>query len=257
MNTLNSPSSSTRVLAALLGITLLLSGCLSPQYKMAKGPKVPPDPLNVAFPPGPLEASLSTLITYKGHGSWKREALWDEYVVTFHNPGAEPLVVTSAVLADHTGFGRAAGTDPWALEKESKQLEKKYRHSGMKFARNAAPAVVILGGGAGSVASVGVLSAGAATAAVVTIVALPVYYLIAWNENTYNKADVQAEFDQRRVRLPLTLAPGESRAGSLFFPMTVSPRSLTLHWQRDREGGDAVLALDFLKGLHLEPPARK
>jgi hypothetical protein len=57
------------------------------------------------------------------------------------------------------------------------------------------------------------------------------------------------------LALPVTLAPGESRTGSLFLPMIASPRSLTLHWQQGADGGDCVLALDFLKGLHLKAPA--
>ena len=49
--------------------------------------------LNVAFASAPLKATLSSLITYNGPGSWKRNAFWDEYVVplvrggyTFHHP---------------------------------------------------------------------------------------------------------------------------------------------------------------------------
>jgi hypothetical protein len=43
----------------------------------------PVQTLSIAFPPSaPLQAMLAALIVYGGPGSWKREALWDEYVVT-------------------------------------------------------------------------------------------------------------------------------------------------------------------------------
>ena len=106
--------------------------------------------------------------------------------------------------------------------------------------------------------SAGVFSAGFATAGAVTIIALPVYYLGVITINHSNKLAMEKEFNRRRLVLPLTLAPGETRTGSCFFPMVPNPRSLGLHWSVGATGGDTVLPLDFLHGLHLQPaPAKK
>ncbi len=246
-------------LVLLLPFVLSLSGCISHRYRMVKADREPPDPLNVMFAPAPLQARLATLITYQGHGSWKLEALWDEYVVTLHNPGTEPLVIGSAVLVDSAGVSRSAGMDPWALEKESKILEKQYKHAGVEFVRRTAPAAVIVGTGAVVAATAGgsgfLIPAGAVVAIEATLVALPIYYLIAWNENSISRGEVLTEFNRRRWALPSTLQPGESLTCSLYFPMVASPRLLTLRWQRGDEHGDAALTLDFLHRLHLQSPA--
>ena len=140
----------------------------------------PAQELNAVLAREPLEAGLRWLITYNGPGSWKRNAFWDEYVVSLRNPGPRPLTVSSLVLLDYTGASRSPGHNPWALEKE---------------------------------------------------------------------------FNRRQLVLPLTLAPGESRTGSLFFPMVPGPRSLNLQWSDGPVAGEAVLPLDFLRSLHLQSPA--
>jgi hypothetical protein len=81
-----------------------------------------------------------------------------------------------------------------------------------------------------------------------------VYGLAILGINKHHKAIIKAEFDRRRLPLPLTLAPGETRTGSLFFPMVPNPRSLDLNWSNESGSGDSVLALDFLHGLHVPAP---
>src|ERR1700694_1237980 len=74
-----------RIIAlAILAVIVLLAstGCVWSRYKEARKSTPLPQLLNVAFAPAPLEAALSTLITYNGPGSWKRHAFWAEYVVT-------------------------------------------------------------------------------------------------------------------------------------------------------------------------------
>jgi hypothetical protein len=240
--------------ALMLGAALLLTGCVSPKYQNAKKSTPPPQLLNVAFAPAPLEAALKTVITYNGPGSWKRNALWDEYVVTLHNPGSQPLSVIAADLTDYAGTPRPAGSDPWALEKESKTLEQQYREMGMAFVRYTAPGLVIVGTGAAIMSGTGIFSAGFATAATVTAIALPVYYTGVLTINHYNKTAREKEFTRRRIVLPLALAPGETRTGSFFFPMVPSPRSLGLHWSTGPAAGESVLPLEFLHGLHVKAP---
>jgi hypothetical protein len=53
------------------------------------------------------------------------------------------------------------------------------------------------------------------------------------------------------MQLPLTLGPGETRAGSFFFPMVPNPRSLTVCWNSSAGEGETTLELPFLQGLHV------
>jgi hypothetical protein len=240
--------SAALVLAAMS--ICLLAACVSPKYKRAEK-NAEPVPLNVKFPSSALEASLYTEISDGGPGSWKREAFWDEYVVTLHNQGDRALNVTSVTLADYEGVPRPAGSDPWALEKESKTLERRYRDAGVAFARIAAPRVIATTAEPGIVASAGIGSTGAAAAATATAVAIPVYGLTVLEINMHNKKAIKKEFDRRRLPLPLTLGPGETRAGSLFFPMVPNPQALTLRWTGTAGDDEAALDLHFLEGLHV------
>jgi hypothetical protein len=240
---------SAALLLAAMSICLL-AACVSPKYKRAEK-NATPVPLNVKFPSSALEASLYTEISDGGPGSWKREAFWDEYVVTMHNQGDQALNVTSVTLADYEGVPRPAGSDPWALEKESKTLERRYRDAGVAFARMAAPRVIATTAEPGIVASAGIGSTGAAAAATATVVAIPVYGLTVLGINMHNKKAIKKEFERRRLPLPLTLGPGETRTGSLFFPMIPNPQALTLRWTGTAGDGETALDLHFLEGLHV------
>jgi hypothetical protein len=240
----------------MLAAVLCCQGsCVSTRYKLAKKNTPPVQVLGIAFPSSlQLQPALAALIIYGGPGSWKREALWDEYVLTIQNSGEQAVIVDSATLTDSNGKEVTAGVDPWALEKQSKILEKQYRTSGLTFVRTAGPAVLIVGAGATAAAATTAsvfVSAAAAGAALAGIVILPVYYVSVWGINHHNKKAVMAEFTRRRLPLSLALAPGETRTGSVFFPMVRDPHSLNLHWSSETGPGQATLPLDFLHGLHV------
>jgi hypothetical protein len=238
-------------IALACAVLCVLPGCVSANYRFASKDMPPARALNVHFPPAPLAADLASVITDGTPGSWKQEAFWDEYVVVLHNTGEQPLEVASVTLVDFAGTSRASGDDPWALERESKTLERKYQDSGMAFARVAAPRILLASAEPVVIASAGIGVAGAAAAATATAVALPVYGLTIWGINRHHKSAIKAEFNRRRLPLPLSLAPGETRTGSLFFPMLPNPRSIDLNWSIESGTGDSVLPLDFLYGLHV------
>jgi hypothetical protein len=229
-----------------------LSGCLSPKYKHADKKTLPIQPLNVKFPAAMLDASLYSEISFGAPGSWKREAFWDEYVITLHNDSDHPLNVSAATLSDYAGVARPPGTDPWRLERDSKNLEKRYRDGGVAFARMAAPRV-IASTAEPTVAAGVVGSSGAAVAATLTAVAIPIYGATILGINMHNRSAIKKEFDRRRLAFPLTLGPGESRTGSLFFPMTPNPQALAVEWSSSTGNDVTVLDLHFLEGLHVEP----
>jgi hypothetical protein len=234
----------------------LVTACVSSKYQRAVKSTPPIQPLNVKFPTSTLDTSLYSEISDGGPGSWKREAFWDEYVLVMHNDGDQALDISSATLMDYAGEVRPAGSDPWALERESKTLEKRYKDAGIGFSRMAAPRVIAGAAEPTVVASAGIGTAGAATAATVTAVLLPVYGLTVFGINMHNKAAIKKEFDRRRMQLPLTLGPGETRAGSFFFPMVPNPRSLAVRWTGGAGDDQTTLELPFLQGLHVTGDAR-
>jgi hypothetical protein len=142
---------SVSVTATMVAAVLCCQGgCVATKYKLAKKNTPPVQVLTIAFPSSaPLQPTLAAVIIYGGPGSWKREALWDEYVLTLQNSGEQAVTVDSTTLMDSDGMDVAAGVDPWALEKRSKALEKQYRSNGLTFVRTAGPAVLIVGAGAG------------------------------------------------------------------------------------------------------------
>lgn len=249
-----------RAVGATFLAALLCSGCVATKYQLARRGTPPPQSLDRPFPvSGTLEASLGTLITYHGPGSWKREALWDEYVVILRNRGELPITVESATLTDSAGGSVVPGTDPWELEKESKALEKQYRAHGEAFVRAAGPGALLVGGGAAAAAATAsgwaLVSPAAAGAALTVVFVLPVYYSTVLAIDYHNKHQVLDEFRRRRLVVPLTLAPGETRTASLFFPMIRSPAALALHGQSEAGALQVSLPLDFLRELHV-PAAR-
>jgi hypothetical protein len=234
----------------LAGALCVVTACVSPKYKRADKGTPPVQPLNVKFPSSMLDTSLYTVISDGSPGSWKREAFWDEYVIIMHNEGEQVLTIASATLTDYAGAVRPAGTDPWALERESKTLEKRYRDAGIAFARVAAPRVIVGAAEPGVVASAGIGTTGTAAAATATAVALPIYGATVFGINMHNKAAIKKEFNRRRASLPLTLGPGQTRTGSFFFPMVPNPQALTVRWTSTGEG-ETTLELQFLQGLHV------
>ena len=237
----------------LLATMCLVSACVSSKYQRADKRTPPVRPLNVHFSPSTLDSSLYSEISDGAPGSWKRRAFWDEYVVTMHNSGDQALNITSAELVDQAGAVQSAGSDPWALERESKTLEKRYKDAGIEFSRMAAPRILVNAAEPTVASSVGL---GAATAATMTAVALPIYGATVFGINMHNKSVIKKEFDRRRLPLPLMLSPGESRAGSFFFPMVPNPQSLTVHWSGSAGDGETTLDLHFLQGLHVKDGSR-
>lgn len=268
--------------SAIVSAALMLSGCVTRGYKLADKNTPPPVALNLSSAPAtaptpeggtsaapaaplpsaaPAEAVVRTVIIYQGPGSWKREAYWDEYVITVTNRGEAPLIVHGATLFALNGESTTPGEDPWKLERIGKTWWQ--GNAGQQ-----AKTYLLLGGGtmAGAgIATVAALSGGlfapltGAAAAGVTVgaaavVALPLVAVGSVGMNLHRKAQVEAEFKRRRLALPLTLAPGQSFEGSLFFRATPSPSELRLHTGVLDGARDVTVSLAPLASLHLRMP---
>jgi hypothetical protein len=247
----------------ILALNLAQTGCVTAKkYKMAKTDAPPARPVGWTIEAPPAELTLATLIVFKGPGSWKREARWDEYVVRIANRGDQPMRIDEATLIDLLGQPRIPGADPWKLEKLSSSNWDKYGSTGLQLLAGAG-LVAVYAGISISVA-LGSMLGGTATAtggAALALTAIPVFAVVDLTSvavmNHNNKKKVVAEFSRRRLELPLTIAPATTAEGSLFFPMTPGPQRLTL---KGRIGGsplELVLELKQLAGLHLKPKEAK
>ena len=246
-----------RALVISVGV-LALSGCVtSTKYRLAKANPPAAQPLNIGVAGAPLDLNLATVVVFKGPGSWKKEARWDEYMLVFVNHGEQPVVIESAELIDPQGQPCAAGDDPWKLEKMSRTHRDLYGKTGLHLVEGAG-ATVLYGGAvvaAGGTAALSGATAGAGAVAVLGII--PVFGLMEISgvalANHDNKVKVQNEFRRRRLALPYELPAGESASGSLFFPMTPGPRRLLMRGHDGEQPLVVALDLGALTRLHLQP----
>ena len=246
-----------RAVLGMLVADVLLSGCVSSQYKLAKpGDPRPPIALGLSVVSVPVEVTLQTVVAFQGPGSWKREAYWDEYIVTVANRGTTPFVLESGELTGLSGIPALAGTDPWVLESQSRTLAGK----GFGLAKNV---TVQIGSGVGTV-SLGILggaaiggSGWAAIGGAVTgaAVALPIFVGGTIYRNLSSRQDIARDFQRRRHRLPGSLAPQQVEQGSFFFPITPSPRHLKLRGHAGSESFAITIDLSPIAELHLKTPA--
>jgi hypothetical protein len=243
----------------IVAMAFASSGCVtSKKYKMVKTDAMRPAPtLNWTSGAAATAATLRSVIVFKGPGSWKREARWDEYQVTIDNHGTTPLVIENATLVDLLGQPQTPGADPWALEDLSRTNWEKYGKTGLQLVAGAG-AVVLYSGAVVATAMGGLMGGGAAAGGgVVLLEAIPVVAVVDIVAvaviNHDNKKKVVAEFDRRRMVLPITVEAGQSLSGSLFFPMTPAPRQLVISGRQNDRPVQLTLDLAPLGDLHLKP----
>lgn len=238
---------------------VLLSGCISEKYKMTRPNETAPAVvLNLTTSSSSVDASLNTVIAFQGPGSWKREAFWDEYVITIKNRGGKKLTVENASLVGLSEKPTTPWRDPWALEEASRDSEK-WRFGlpkdgltdvdhqmGGGFAAFGAGALIGASGGGGAI--------GGATAAALGggIFVLPVYIGGTIYGNISHRHAVEKEFQSRRLELPTTLSSEQAAHGSLFFPITPGPQRLTLRCTAEGATFEVAVDLASIADLHLK-----
>lgn len=236
-------------------------GCASAKYQLTAEAK-PPVAINVAKAQPPVEALLHAVIIQRGPGSWKREAFWDEYVLSLANRGATPLTVESATVIDFLGLAVAPSEDPWAVESVSHQWlkEAEAKDIGRSIALGAASVASAYAVMAGTIGAASAELYGPSVVAGLTLWALPltlpVYAMAGTAANLSGKEKVEREFSRRRLVLPASIAPGQLAQGSLFFRIAPGPQRLVLRCSTN--GQLHVVVLDLaaaLAGLHLKQEA--
>jgi len=254
----------TRNGLAFLILISLLTSCVSAKYKMAGEDTPPPVPLNVSAEAHSVNALINTVIIFGGPGSWKRDAYWDEYILSITNHGEHPVALTSATLIDFQGNPVVSGDNPWELQNQSRAWVENYSSGTggviIKVGATSLLAGSIVGGaatatGALIAATYGVgVSAGMAAALVATctVIALPVVGITSLLLNVNRKHKIEDEFNRRRLMLPATIPPGQVTQGSLFFRITPGPQRLSLPFTGVDRGFDVSVDLKPLSDLHID-----
>jgi hypothetical protein len=202
-----------------------------------------------AVPEGDLK--LSTVIVYNGPGTWTAAAGWDEYVVTITNPGQEELRIESAKLTDVLGQPQLSGPNPRKLTLLSRDNYYKYRDEGLKLRTGAGT----LGAGDTPDGPPAVVAAktGLGFGLLVAELVVPGFGLFALPASMHLNASREKEFARRCLVLPLTIAPGATVKGSLFFPVTPGPKQLALVAHSGSVPTELTLDLKLLADLHFKP----
>ena len=250
------PGAAVAMAVGLLGCIVLLAGCTISGYKLAPKKTLPPVLLNLPSTEPPVEALLHTVIIYRGPGSWKLNAFWDEYVMTVANRGDALVRVEAAWLTDLQNEVTGEGEDPWELELASRtEADKGFgivKGTAVQIGGGVTTAAV--GGGVGAVVFSGGYITTAGGAAVGGILFLPAFIGGTIYTNISSRHSIEREFVRRRLVLPVVLVPGQLVQGSLFFRISPGPKRLTLKCRIDDEPRDVVIDLAPISGLHLKSP---
>jgi hypothetical protein len=237
--------------------SLLFAGCVSGKYKMApKQSAAPSLELKAAEPAA--EATLHGVVVFHGAGSWKRDAYWDEYLLTVTSPPDGPLTLEAVSLFDVTEISNFPGSNPWAIEKTSRDRLKVAKRTGRNIALGAGATAAWVGSAMLVASNItiwgGATNATAVAAGGAAFIGIPLVAVGSGVRTLVARHGINREFDRRRLVLPLTLPAGESRSGSLFFPVTPGPRRLLLQFKA-ATGDTHELAIDLtpLANLHLNP----
>jgi hypothetical protein len=235
-------------IATLVLCGLFSTGCVSSRYQMVdKERRQPPAEMGLVANADSLGVQLDTLIYHEGPGSWKSTADWDEYVFSVKNTSKVPVELTAITLVDPLDETIAPSADPWALESETRTLEKKYKEGGIQISKSVDPSFMMgaaaVGVGVGielgaiaATEAIWAAALGGSTLAAGAVVALPVIavasipVIIVSNRN--GKRAVEAEFGQRNLTLPYTIQPEESISGSVFFPIVPRPQTIQVRFKR-------------------------
>ena len=243
-----------------LVIVSLLTSCVSAKYKMASEDTPPPVPLNLETEAHSVDVLINTVIIFGGPGSWKREAYWDEYLLSITNHSDHPVTLTSSMLIDFQGNQVMSGNDPWELQEQSKEWIKGYDPGTTGVVLKVGAASLLTGAVASAIVGAslsGTMAAptGAALVAggaAVTIVALPIIGLGSVLANVSQKHKIQDEFNRRRLVQPITIQPSQMIQGSVFFRITPGPKRLTLLFSGCEPSFDVSVDLAPLSDLHID-----
>ena len=241
---------STRLLAGIF-LPLALVGCVS--SKFATVPHRGPNPsLELRGPKDPLQSTVDSVIVRHGPGSWKREAFWDEYMLSLSNTHRTPVQVLSLRLTDADGITLEPGDNCWQLEADGRRWWSRVAlQQNLELGTETAIAGVSrvlrpIGVLAGTLAIYGLPLTGVGIGALV----LPMLGESWHRDSDAKQREVVDEFESRRIQLPATVSPGQTLRKSVFFRISPSPRLLVVAYEVAGEFREIVIPLTPLAGYH-------
>lgn len=243
------------IVTGIAAIVLALGGCAG--SRVYREP-LPDEPSRLGWTAGDGDGvgfTLRQLIVTNNAGTWVRDALWDEYVIEFHN-GSEVPVELAALRLDSLHL---PPQEPLAsrklLEAATAENMSALKGAGIVVGVGVvAPLALVATAGGGSGMTAGTLAAAAAAnLMVVGLIAGGTYVISKAATQKSDRSYMDDELARRAIVLPRTLAPGSTLSGSAFFAVTPRPTALTLEL-RDA-GGTRQLVLDLtpLESLDLVP----
>lgn len=218
----------------------------------------PPVALDLTATTPAASVRLHQVIVFHGPGSWKRDAYWDEYVMTLTASARQSLTVDAVTLVDADGQVTPAGDQPWSIDRVSRERLKVARHLGRDILLGAGTGAAWLGSMALFASNFTLCGAAtnstAAAVGATGVVVIPAIALGSGVRTLVARGKISREFNRRRLAVPMTLAPGASRTGSFFFPVTPAPARLVLRGHDDEgTSSEVTLELTGLTQLHLRP----
>lgn len=244
----------SRTLALLLVVAaagLGLTGCVSSQLQLAGPGGPPPEHLGLQSTGPGVSAAVEHVIIFDGPGSWKHRAFWDEYAITVSNPGSQPIKVLGAKLYDEHGASLTPAEQWEELERQSSTWWE--RHGTVNNVTLGATRTVSQAGAAISTLFLTAAICSTPAAIPYALTALCVTAAPTEISNSMEKnADfaITREFEQRRFKLPRTIAPDSTQSGSLFFRITPSPTRLVVEYLEDGARKQCEISLAPLAQLH-------
>ena len=256
----------------MLGTSLVLTGCTSPQYQLVKDSDyLPPTPIACGANDEYAKAELLYLIFYESPGSWKREALWDEYLFKITNISECPIELSNLFITDPLGTDISATENIWKVHKFNRWHLQQYRKAGiiatnergLLEATAAASALVAMEVALNSAVGAGLAVGGYSSLYVVAagaFVVLPAALVVGTGtaiKNSKARKLINEEVERRSLDFPIILSPETSIEGSLFFPVIPSPAAFKLSYQITDPGTDPenrflMGSLAPLDGLHVK-----
>jgi hypothetical protein len=225
----------------------LISGCAS-NSKYISAPSAPSSELGISAKEAAISATVDNIIITNGEGAWVKGAMWDEYVLTIRNLSNKPLTIEKVRLVDPRGVYIRSGVNPAKLEKLSEVMAEEYKDLGIMVAIGAGPTVVASAAlAAGSLGT----AMGAAALMPVAVIAAPVYYFSKKHSDQKDREAIEREFSRRNLAHPVTLSGNATIQGSVFFPITPSPKALVVDCRMGSRMKVLKVSLKKLEGLHV------
>lgn len=242
------------MIAPALCVVIRLStqtGCVSARYKMSDKNTAPARPLNLTATQRLMEATVQSVVVYRGSGSWESDVFWDECRISLINCGDEARILETVSLVDFRGDTTPPGDNPWLIEKQNLTFQQEGNHTAKEVLVQTGSGCLAVGV-AGSAMFLGGMACGTAGTVMFAGV-LPVYAGGALYANFTNRHRIEQEFQRRRLILPQIIAPGQTVQDSLFFRISPGPLHLVFHGRSGGEPCDVTIDLTPLGPLHLTP----